>query len=82
MTKPVAWMVIQNYVNKEDNTWEMRQVYHENYHPDGIPLYDNPREWKGLSDKAKLHFIRNAPEWSTIELIEAIEEELRGLNNE
>jgi hypothetical protein len=38
------------------------------------------KTWKGLSDKVKLHFIRYAPEWTTLQLIEAIEEELR-LNN-
>jgi hypothetical protein len=38
------------------------------------------KTWKGLSAEAKLHFIRYAPTWTTIELIEIIEQELKVLN--
>ena len=39
------------------------------------------KTWKGLSAEAKLHFIRYAPTWTTIELIEIIEQELKVLNS-
>lgn len=38
------------------------------------------KTWKGLSAEAKLHFIRYAPTWTTLELIEIIEQELKVLN--
>ena len=38
------------------------------------------KTWKGLSAEAKLHFIRYAPTWTTLELIEIIEQELKELN--
>ena len=39
------------------------------------------KTWKGLSAEAKLHFIRYAPTWTTLELIEIIEQELKELNS-
>ena len=38
------------------------------------------KTWKGLSAEAKLRFIRYAPKWSTLELIEFVEQELKELN--
>ena len=39
------------------------------------------KEWIGLSDKVKLHFVKYAPEWTTLELIEAVETELKEKNH-
>ena len=39
------------------------------------------KTWKGLSAEAKLHFIRYAPTWTTLELIEFVEQELKELNS-
>lgn len=60
-------------------------------HPSQLPnsLSDKPdvppkvliKTWKGLSAEAKLHFIRYAPTWTTLELIEIIEQELKELNS-
>ena len=38
------------------------------------------KTWKGLSAEAKLHFVRYAPTWTTLELIEFVEQELKELN--
>ena len=38
------------------------------------------KEWVALSDKVKLHFIKYAPTWTVIELIESIEAELKEKN--
>jgi len=38
-------------------------------------------EWNGLSDKNKVILIRHAPNWTTLELIEAVEAELKFKNN-
>ena len=35
------------------------------------------QEWKGLSDKAKIHLIKQSAKLTTIELIEVVEDELR-----
>jgi hypothetical protein len=75
--KPVAWM----YVNPDD---ECEQIeYGKPFDdPSVTPLYTAPqREWVGLTDKAKLHFIKYAPKWTAIELIEAIEIELKEKNS-
>ena len=48
-------------------------------HSNALPN-KSPKEWKGLSAEAKLHFVRYAPTWTTLQLIEAVEEELR-INN-
>ena len=45
-----------------------------------IPVYTE-HEWNGLSDKAKLFFIRYAETHSTLDLIEAICEELKAKNS-
>lgn len=39
-----------------------------------------PTEWVGLNDTAKLFFIRNAPKWTTLKLIEAVEAEIKEKN--
>lgn len=38
------------------------------------------KEWVYLSDKAKLHFIKHAPNWTTLDLIGAVEAELKERN--
>lgn len=37
-------------------------------------------EWNGLSDTNKVILIRNSPNWTTLELIEAVEAELKFKN--
>lgn len=46
-------------------------------HSDDIQI----SEWNGLSDKNKVILIRHAPNWTTLELIEAVEAELKFKNN-
>ena len=46
-----------------------------------VPPKIRIKAWKGLSAEAKLHFIRYAPTWTTLELIEFVEQELKELNS-
>jgi hypothetical protein len=46
------------------------------------PLYTHPpkREWVGLTDKLKVILIKNAPNWTAIQLIEETELLLKDKN--
>lgn len=37
-------------------------------------------EWNGLTDKQKLILIRHAPDWTVLQLIEQVEDMLKGNN--
>lgn len=43
--------------------------------------YVKKRAWVGLSDAAKLHFVKHCEGWSAIKIIEVVENELREINN-
>lgn len=45
------------------------------------PIEKAPRAWVGLSDAAKLYFVKHCEGWSAIKIIEVIENELREINN-
>jgi len=45
------------------------------------PIEKAPRAWVGLSDAAKLHFVKHCEGWSAIKIIEVVENELREINN-
>ena len=47
-----------------------------------LELHAPPKkEWVGLTDKTKLFFIKNCVNWTTIDLIEAVEIELKEKND-
>jgi len=62
---------------------DMRKVWFdgENFLSETVPTEDiYIEEWNGLTDKHKVLLIRNAPNWTTLQLIEEVETMLKGLN--